>query len=75
MSKRSEMSELLLTITMVFTALIGGVVPGALFLFLLPGWIGIPLFIASCAAGPYLMHRVDLSLYGPRANQKTKNHD
>lgn len=64
--KRDEYSELILTVTCVFTFLLLTVCPGGFLWFLLPHPLGIIAALCCGACGPWLMYKVDHSLYGPR---------
>ncbi|QPQ55563.1 hypothetical protein IC614_02880 [Allosphingosinicella flava] len=60
------MSETILTVMSVITALLLFVCPGWFFLFLLPAWLGWPLALGSAAVGPWMLYRIDRDLYGER---------
>lgn len=67
MQDRDRISEWLLGILTVFTALLGTVCPGMLFAFFMPPWLAVPWVIACGSAGPVILWRLDRQLYGPRA--------
>ena len=64
---RDGMSENILALMSVFTFLILFVCPGGFFMFVLPWWLGVPLAVGCGAIGPWMLWRLDIDLYGPRA--------
>lgn len=64
--KRGNVSEFLYTTMSAFTFLTLMVMPGGLLMWALPWWLGVPLAVAIASLGPWMIHRLDEDLYGPR---------
>jgi len=64
--QRDDISEALLATLSVFTFMLLMIMPGALLWFFLPSPIGTIAMLACGACGPWLLYRLDRSIYGPR---------